>query len=279
MIINLSKDFEDLAYALAKRYREPVIEFPGNYNWTHDLSLNTHEKPIKRLTIIGHGDSLYDDEQSMFGGNSNERIMQTQDFSHVLLSLLKYNERLKPGFCKHIQHIDIIDCHKGEQKFKSREIAEYLHMDAFLKEAGAHISINGFANPTDSKLGTSLRVPTKQPTTLLFYAFDSKKAFDDYKKASTVYEDLKVTLHRTEQIPNNPKLGATPASREKTIETLKAKCDALIAKKKHILHTKTHKVSHIKDPRDYFSDHPECQILLSKVSQHKKHHPSRNKGV
>ncbi|PJD90650.1 MAG: hypothetical protein CK424_08230 [Legionella sp.] len=273
MIINLSKDFEDLAYALAERYDEPVIEFPGNQNWTHDLSVNTHEKPIKRLTIIGHGDSLYDDNQSMFGGNINERVMQIEDFTHALLMLLKYNERLSPGFCKYLQTIDIIDCHKSELTCKNIEIAEYLYEDAFLKEAGAHIHINGFTNPTHPKFGTTLAPHAKKPQHLLFYAFDSKKAFEDYKKLITAYDDSKIDLHRMEQMPNHPKLGATPEKREQTIESLKTKCENLLEKKKHLLRTKTHKVRHIIDPRDYFKKHPECQILLSKASQHKKHPP------
>lgn len=274
MIINLSKDYITIATVLGKRYKEPVITFAGPKTWTYHLSEKNGDKLIRRLTIIGHGESIYDDEQSMFGGNINEKIMMTEEFAHSLITLLKYNEREKPGFCAYLKAIDILDFHKSEQTFKSREIAEYLHSDTYLQENVSHLKINSFVNPIHPKLGTRLMPHTTDKETISFYTFDTAEAFTQYKNIQALYDDIKAQLHHVEQMPGHSFASAGISNTDDTIAGLKKECDDLMAKGKKILREKAHHVHHIVDPRKYLDKHSECRTVLSDVPKHGAVHHS-----
>lgn len=133
MIIIVSKDFRPLAHALQKIYNESVIELIDHPNWLHDLMTENKGKYPARLTIIGHGDSVYGGDESYFGGNQHEKILLLEEFSHRLITLLKFNEKQKPGFCQHLKTIDIIDCHNGEKTFIAQSIAEQLQKTPILE--------------------------------------------------------------------------------------------------------------------------------------------------
>jgi len=268
MIINLSKDYARIATVLGKLYNEPVMMFPGPKAWTYPLSEKNNGEHIKRLTIIGHGESVYDDEQSMFGGNINEKIMMTEEFAHSLTTLLKYNERENPGFCAYLKAIDILDFHKSERTFKSREIAEYLYSDTYLQENVSHLKINSFVNPIHPKLGTRLMPHTTDKETISFYTFDTAEAFTSYKNIQTLYDDIKAQLHHVEQMPGHSFASAGIANTDDTIDALKKECDDLMAKGKKILREKAHRVHHIVDPRKYLDKHSECRTVLSDVPKH-----------
>lgn len=282
MIILLSKDFVRFAEALQKSYDEPIIQFLDSPNWTHDLLIINKGKFVSRLSFIGHSDCFYGEDQVFFGGNLSERVMLIDEFAHALITLLKFNERLKPGFCQHLKTIDIIDCHTGERKFMAQKIAEFLHADSFLAEHGTHIKVTSFAHPDDLKLGTVLLPHPLEHDTVSFYTFDSSKAYTRYKNAHVTYIALKDELHHLEQIPGHSPIQAKAQSREEKITDLKQECDRLLKKKHKILHTQAHGVLHISDPRKYLDKHHECQIMVGKVKvpHHKKrgstHHTSKH---
>jgi len=274
MIIMVSKDFRPLARALQKLYNESVIELFDHPNWLRDLIADNKGKYPARLTIIGHGDSIYGGDESYFGGNQHEKIMLLEEFSHLLITLLKFNERQKPGFCQHLKKIDIIDCHNSERAFIAQSIAEQLQRDPYLREHGMHITINGFANLRHPHAGSILMPHARESNTLSFYTFDSTKAYLQYKEVHDELNEQKKTLHHLVQMPRN-------ADREETIAELQKQYDATQKKERTLLKTHTHKALHITDPRQYFDKHTECQIALAnatatpKKTQHASH-PSQS---
>lgn len=267
MIILLSKDFRPLAQALHKLYAEPVIELFDHPNWLHDLLLDNQGKFTSRLSIIGHSDSLYSDDQAYFGGNQHEKIMLLEEFSHLLMNLLKYNERLKPGFCRHLKKIDIIDCHIGERKFIARFIAEQFQNDAYLKEQGAHITIHSFANQHHPNAGSILMPHVRKSSTLSFYTFDSTQAYTQYKEVHNMLEEQKTALHHLGQIPGHTSKLTNGQNREEAIDQLQSQYEASQKKEHKLLKTHTQKKLHIADPRNYLDKHPECQITVAEATQ------------
>ncbi len=263
MIILLSKDFTSFAHALQELYAEPGIECLKQSNWLQDLTSKNDGEFTSRLTIIGHSDSFHGGDQSFFGGNLNERVMLIDEFAHSLINMLKYNERQKPGFCQHLQYIDIIDCHIGERKFIAQIVADYLHDDDYLREYGAHIKISGFANSHHPKSGTVLMPHELQRDTLSFYTFDTPRAFDEYQDIHSKLTELESERHHLQQMPGHTVILTNGQSRNETIARLEKKCETLQKKESKILKEQTHKVLHISDPRQYFDKHKACQILVA----------------
>lgn len=272
MIILLSKDFRSFALALQDLYAEPGLECLEQSKWQHDLTADNDGKFISRLSIIGHSDSFYGEDQSFFGGNLHERVMQMDEFVHSLINLLKYNERRNPGFCKHLKHIDIIDCHISEKKFVAPIVAEYFHDDEYLREYGAHITISSFANSHHPKAGTVLMPHPLQSNTLSFYTFDSAKAFNQFQKVHHELAELESDHHNLQQMPGHTVLLSNGQSRDETSDLLEKQCEDLRKKESIILKNNTHKVQHISDPRDYLDNHTACQVRVAEAKSHPRHH-------
>lgn len=271
MIILVSADFAPLAQALHELYREPIVEFFQQPNWLHDLRAKHPGKFITRLSIIGHSDSFYGEDQSFFGGNPHERVMLIEEFSHSLITLLKYNERLVPGFCKHLKHIDLIDCHLGERKFIAKLVAEYFHADDYLRAHASHLRISSFANSHHLKIGTALVTHPDDDHILSFYTFKSNKYFLEYKTVHQKLAELSEQLHHLEQMPGHTTLLSNGKSRNATIQALEKKCHTLQKKEQKLLKDHTDKTLHISDPRRYLDHHPSCQIEVSHVTTRSKH--------
>lgn len=270
MIILVSKDFLPFAQALQERYDEPIVNFWDHPNWLHDLVSENDGKPISRLSIIGHGDSIYGEDQAFFGGNIQERVMLIEDFAHLLITLLKYNERLKPGFCRHLHQIDIIDCHIGERKFIAQIVAEYMQADPYLGEHATHIKLNGFVSPHHPKSGSILMPSQDNNQSLSFYTFDSTHAYQQYQTIHEKVEELKLTLHNLAHMPGHTKLLSNGQSRSEATTQLQKQYDTLLIKEQKLLKQHTQKAKHITDPRQYFSKHPECQITVADRSHDPK---------
>ena len=264
MIILVSKDFLPLAHALQKRYHEPLIELFDHPHWLRDLAHDNQGKFIARLTIIGHGDNLYSDDQVYFGGNQQEKVMLVDEFAHILLDLLKYNERLKPGFCKHLKVIDIIDCHQGKQEWIAQIIAKRFHEDPYIREHSAHIKINSFVNQHHPHAGSILMPHPKEKHTLSFYAFDSIKTYTQYKKGHTMLDQQKTALHHLLQLPGHTKQLANGQNIESAITELQNEYEATQKAERALLKSHTHKHLHIADPRQYVDEHSECQAPVAK---------------
>lgn len=271
MIILVSKDFAPLAEALQDLYSEPGLAFLTQPNWIQDLHQDNKSKFIRRLSIIGHSDSFYGEEQAFFGGNMNERVMLIEEFSHSLITLLKYNERLKPGFCQHLKHIDLIDCHIGERNFVAQSVAEYFHEDGYLGKHGSHIKISSFANSQHLKSGTVLVTHPQNDHMLSFYSFNSLKAFNEYNDVHHKLDTLRSQLHNLEQMPGHTAMLTNGQSREEGVARLEKKCENLQNRKEKLLKDDTHKVLHISDPRKYLDQHKACQVVVGDVKL-KSHH-------
>lgn len=277
MIILVSKDFLPFAQALQERYDEPIVNFWDHPDWLHDLLSENDGKLISRLSIIGHGDSVYGEDQAFFGGNTKEQVMLIEEFSHLLITLLKYNERLRPGFCRHLNQIDIIDCHLGERKFIAQIVAEYMQADPYLGEHATHIKINGFVNPHHPKAGSILMPNKDNHQSLIFYTFDSTHAYQQYQTVHEKVEELKLTLHNLAQMPGHTTLLSNGQSRSEASDQLQKQYDKLLIKEQKLLKQHTQKAKHITDPRQYFSKHPECQITIANSSHVSKKtaHPQK----
>lgn len=271
MIILVSKDFAPLAEALQDLYSEPGLALLSQSNWIHDLLQDNKGKFIRRLSIIGHSDSFYGEEQVFFGGNTNERVMLIEEFSHSLLALLKYNERLKPGFCQHLKHIDIIDCHIGERNFVAQRVAEYFREDGYLGKNGSHITISSFTNSQHLQSGTVLVTHPQDKHILSLYSFNSLKAFNEYNHVHHKLAALKAQLHNLEKMPGPTAMLTNGQSRKEGVARLKKTCENLQKKKEKLLKDDTHKVLHISDPRNYLDQHKACQIVVGDVKL-KSHH-------
>lgn len=268
MIILVSQDFKSFAQALENLYDEPYIELSEPSEWIRDLSTYT----ISRLTIIGHSDSYYGEEQSFFGGNLGERVMLMEEFAHSLINLLKHNERLKPGFCKRLKHIDLIDFHVAERKFIAKILAKHIQEDAFLSEFGSHFIISSFANAKRPSSGTVLKTHPSNEA-LSFYTFDSKQAFTEYREIYYKLAELRENLHHLEQMPGHTVLLTNGQNREEMIAHLEKECQNLEKVEKNLLKKHTHKSLHITDPRQYLDKHHACQVLvadMAKTSHHNK---------
>jgi hypothetical protein len=263
MLILVSQDFFPFAQALEQLYAEPIINFVHHSNWLHNLVEINSGKFISRISIIGHSDSFYGEDQSFFGGNLSERVMLIDEFIHALMTLIKYNERLKPGFCRHLKHIDLIDCHIGERKFIAQMVAKQFHDDDYLGEYGAHIKISSFAHSHHLKNGTALVMHPEDSQLLSFYSFHSAKAFLDYKNVHQKLSEMSNELHHLEQMPGHTAVLPNGKSREKTIEHLEKQCQNLDKKKQELLQEHTDKVIHIADPRQYLDHHKACQITVA----------------
>ena len=275
MIILLSQDFGALALSLQSLYAEPVIDCSEPSKWLHDLAADNEGDFITRLSIIGHSDSFYGDEQSFFGGNMQERVMQMDEFAHSLINMLKYNERRIPGFCKRLQHIDLIDCHVSERKFIAGLVASYFQEDDYLREYGSHITISSFANTHHPKAGTVLMPHPRQNDTLSFYTFDSDKAFRQFQSIHHKLAKLESERHNLQQMPGHTALLANGESRNETITRLTKQCQDLQTQEAMILKDNTHKVHHISDPRAFLDKHTACQITVADATALPRHaaHP------
>lgn len=281
MIILVSLDFKPLVQALGNLYDEPYVELLDPAEWVHDLSPYSQEKTISRLSIIGHSDSYYGEEQTFFGGNLSERVMLIEEFAHSLINLLKHNERINPGFCKHLKHIDLIDCHVCERKFIAQMIAKYFQEDAFLSQFGSHIIISSFANSKHLTYGTILKTHTKDNEALTFYTFHSIQAFNDYRETHYKLAELRDDLHHLEQMPGHTVLLANGKNREETIILLEKQCQDLEKKEHALLKNNTHKVLHITDPRQYLDKHPACQVVVADMpkTSHYSKEPTMKKSA
>lgn len=275
MIILVSRDFKPLAQALENLYDESHVELLDPADWIFDLSTYDPGKHISRLTIIGHSDSYYGEEQAFFGGNPSERVMLIEEFAHALMNLLKHNERLHPGFCKHLKHIDLIDCHVGEKKFIAEHLAKYIQKDAILGEFGAHFIISSFTNTRRPTNGTVLMPNEENNEVLSFYTFKSIDAFNEYKETHFKLAELRAELHHLEQIPGHTAILSNGKNKADAIAQLEKKCETLEKKEQKILKNHTHKSLHITDPRHYLDKHRACRIVIAdlpKPTQTRKEH-------
>ena len=288
MIILVSRDFKPLAQALENLYQEPCVEIYDPADWLYDASSYATEKPISRLTIIGHSDSYYGEEQTFFGGNPSERVMLIEEFAHALMNLLKHNERLNPGFCKHLKNIDFIDCHVGEKKFIAEIIAKRIQDDGILNEFGQHIILGSFANTQHPHCGTLLMPNEKDDTVLSFYTFISSAAFDDYRENQYKLAEIRREIHHIEQMPGHTPVLSNGKNKQEYLAYLEKKCQKLEKKEQILLKDHSHKSLHIADPRAYLDKHSACQIVVADLpqpshsakeqtmSKHKKH-PAKHK--
>ena len=272
MISTLSNDFKPLANSLKELYAEPSIECLTHADWFQDLTSVNHGKFISRLTFIGHSDNIYGEQQCFFGGNQHEKVMLMEEFAHLLIKMLQQNEIKKPGFCHHLQHIDLIDCHSGEKRFLAEVLANYLNDDPFIRRHGGHLKISSFANSYHSKGGTMLMPDKLKPDTLLFYSFNLPQSFAKYKHIHKELEELRTELHHLLHLPKHSAVFQNHLIRQERITELEKKRNRLEQAEKHILECQPDNKMLISDPRQYFAQHPDCQIIVSKLKTPSSRH-------
>ena len=139
MIILLSTDQKvmDIARKLHTLFQDEIaLLLEQITNIDYDLSFFS-EKPLKRLTILGHAHS------GLYGG------MNADSFAEHIANILETNEKASPGFIANLEAIDLIGCELGFVSSTAKSFA--LQVAEQLLKKGYQVPIKAFTDKEQHK--------------------------------------------------------------------------------------------------------------------------------
>ena len=267
MIISLSTDQSVVngTRHLCKLYPEEshmCIETIFNRNFS---LASVDETDVQRIIFLGHSD-----DNISYGG------LTAREFAALLINIFKTNEELSPGFIENIQAIDLLGCQLGQ--VENIKISFAYIVSEQLQNAGYEIPI--YALNLNNEMQEKIN-KTKLRNALTHWEFYGVKSSEDmthhnillkqYVNLRDEIDAKKAELYEIIERLKNMRNDPMPSPTEVEMQ------DELVLQRKQLKHEirqlekKIDKVvenvgrlkvviAEFTDPREYFSNHAECNF-------------------